>query len=347
LVLQKAILNGIFHHDYDSWWTDQETDSLPPVQVFDKIWNRVATRKLRRDRIGLAVSGTRKTSVVELDFGAMGREFSKEKIVEVYNTQYEMFGRVLRFQNSHLVNPARPLDPGARVFFRGHVRLRETPGPEWLAPIAERQSLTSGGMTIRFSRGGCRLFYGGVELSKSLGIYTALRSRGRFDGSYEADWNLLDKTSDSLTAEANCRSFPISQIWSFRKEKSGFAWTVTLTVHEPLEVDREQTNVMLPEGFTRWNHGTDRGTFPEGFNRDFSGDWDCRAEFQPPGEIGAFGEGLPQVTFSTSMTPPYRLRIVNSDEGFRGRVLQCVRLDRGRLEPGEYDYFSGHISVRG
>ena len=142
LTFQGAILDGIFHNDYDSWWTDNETGRLPPIHLFGNDWSQLAALKLEGDRIGLASSGNREKPVVELDFSGMGSEVSEEKIVRVFNTQYEMFGRVLRFQNSNLSNQSKPLEPGNRIFFRGNVRLRETSAQEWLAPIAEKQSLS-------------------------------------------------------------------------------------------------------------------------------------------------------------------------------------------------------------
>lgn len=346
IVLQKAVLNGIFHADYDSWWTDNETDRLSPIPPFEKVWNRLAIRKLRNERIGLASSSPdRKASVVELEMGGPSPESVREKIVEVFNTQYEMFGRVLRVQNFDLADRARPLEPGDRVFFRGNVVLRETPAKQWLEPLEKKQFLANGGTTIHFRGNGFHLSYEGADLSKSLGIYTSVRSQGRFDGSYEADWSRLEKTDDSLTAVSKCRYFPITLFWTIRKKGNGFEFSLKMSVHESVEVDREQTNIMLSERYDRWEHPAEKGKFPEKFNRDFSGDWDCRTECDPPGKIAASGEGLPTVILETDMSSPYRLRVINSDEGFSGRVLQCVRLNRGRLTPGEYEYFSGHIRI--
>jgi len=127
------------------------------------------------------------------------------------------------------------------------------------------------------------IFYKGKKLSKSLGIYTSIRSKGRFDGSYEADWNLLEKTADSLSAQGQFKYFPISLVWTFRKEETGFGLNVKMTIHESVELDCEQMNIMLPEQYNQWGHETRQGNFPEVFNRDFSGDWDCQAEFSPPG----------------------------------------------------------------
>lgn len=204
-----------------------------------------------------------------------------------------------------------------------------------------------------FDNGSGRIFWNEQNLTKRLGLYTSLRSQGRwYDSTTSALWNIENKNNNSIKIVGRWLHLPIKQFWEVSlKEDKFIEFIVNMQVDKEIEVDRLQTNLMLSERYLQWITNKENGTFPL-FKDNVNDDWDCIWSGQNPSAyIGTLENiesknSLPSVILSPqALNSDWRLNLINSDIYHRGRVLQYLNSRKIKLPPGEYPYFNGKIII--
>ena len=204
-----------------------------------------------------------------------------------------------------------------------------------------------------FDKGRGCVYWKGLELTKKLGLYTSIRSQGRWHDSYsKAIWKIGEKKGEIIKLFGQWLYLPLSQNWQIRlKEDNILEFSVKMKLDREIEVDRLQTNLMLSEKYSEWITDKEKGLFPS-FKEDIDDNWDCIKSFgDSPRYIAAEKtsedkDQLPSVIFlPQTLNPDWHLNIINSDIYHRGRVLQYLDSRNRTISPGEYPYFSGTISI--
>jgi len=221
-------------------------------------------------------------------------------------------------------------------------------------PEEARQFLISAGndsLMLQLAQGTWHLYYRNQPLTASLGIYSSVLSGGIWYDSTDFVWDVSETTPVSLTAVGYSRRVPIRQTWKFSWEKGPLQWRIWMDVGQRIQVEREQTNVMAGTGYTGWQSTASKGLFPASFTQEFDGDWQILASSLA--KNGRFISlkalaALPQLRFGAApVNPGTVLNVVQSDDFFRGRLLQAQwRSPRGMvLNPGRFFYFEGTVDI--
>jgi len=211
-------------------------------------------------------------------------------------------------------------------------------------------------LKLIFDKGRGRIFCRGIELTKGLGLYTSVRSQGRWHDSYsKALWRLCEVGRKStIKVVGKWLHLPLSQYWEIKLGQDNlFEFIVTMKIREEIEADRLQTNLMLSEEYLEWITDRANGPFPS-FKKDADDDWqpiwsgDAGTQYIGVDVVeGLEGRpSLPAVRFHPrTISSDWYLNVVNSDIYHRGRVLQYLNPVRRTIPPGEYPYFCGIIPV--
>ncbi len=204
-----------------------------------------------------------------------------------------------------------------------------------------------------FDNGKGRIFWNEKELTKRLGLYTSLRSQGRwYDSASSALWKIEEGDDNTIKTYGKWLRLPISQFWKIKLlEDRIIECNVKMKVDKEIEIDRLQTNLMVSERYSQWLTNRQRGSFPL-FKEDVNDDWDCVWSGRDGIEyIGVLANlvnksSLPILKFypfpmSSNLSP----NIVNSDIYHRGRVLQYLDANKKMLPRADYLYFNGKIII--
>jgi hypothetical protein len=212
--------------------------------------------------------------------------------------------------------------------------------------------IENGKTRLIFENGKTRLIFDDNELTKKLGMYTSLRSNGRWHDSVStALWKIEENGGNFIKASGKWLYLPIKQAWELRLDGEGIGFKVRMIVLDEVAVDRLQANLMLSERFTRWMSSREKGAFPD-FKADINDDWDSVWSGSQPEEYaganfgGDGGKFCASVKlFAPTLCAGSTLNIVNSDLYHRGRLLQYLDAKKQVLRPCEFEFFSGKIIV--
>ncbi len=338
---------------YEGWAYGQRKGKFPKITPQDDVWREVTAKDgLARfaavDRIS---KGDGVLPMVILDIS----DNKEGDFVLIGNTEYKTGARVLRSLNAS----AGKMLSGKKFTLIGTAKIMVDPNDNLienrLNNFALSRSINKNGVKIVFENGNVRLFHNDAELTTNFGIYTSLKSNGLWHDSASTRWELKKLNDAKATALVKWLRLPVSQMWEIEiLEDSRIKLDVIMEIHDDVEIEREQANIMLKEDYIKWHvHGGPGGDFPE-FNEDYGGDWHSLWSGIPSAGLIAVSSlrnahDLPPVTLEcSSREEGDRLNIINSDNLFRGRVLQCLRERKGnntRLLPGRYKYFTGLIGI--
>jgi hypothetical protein len=283
---------------------------------------------------------------------ALHLRFSSEfhNYAKIMNSNFYEKARLMRVDK---VEPEKTnkFAPGKYPCFK----LAISAGDDNRAPDLCENEMGTGKFKFVFNRGSGRLFWSGKELTKRIGLYTSLCSRGRWhDSSSSARWMAVEKSADVIRATGRWLYLPVIQHWEISLRGEGVIdFLVRMELSEKIEIEALQTNLMLLETYSRWSARGKLHVFP-GFNDNIDDKWDViSSSAAASGEIGVAAEdgtdiSLPAVSLAVRQECGDQLfNIVNSDIYHRGRVLQCLLPGKSGVASGDFLYFSGRISVDG
>lgn len=322
--------------DYKYWFSDYGAGEFP--NEFLEIYMDMLQRCIPNGTIGLQ-SQNNQLPILSLKFSKDLNNFAK-----IFNTDFYHKARMLRIQEvvseENLNFPA-----GEYRLFEIEVNLSRD------SQIDLKNStnvLQDEILRLNFDKGKGRIYWKGIELTKGIGLYTSIRSEGRWHDSYSrAAWKIYRENRETLKAFGKWLYLPLSQHWEIRlKEDSVFELNIKMRVDKEIKSDRLQTNLMLLEKYCSWASDKEKGLLPS-FKKNVDDDWDLIW----PGNnharsitVTAKESHLPSaVLTSYTLDQNWRLVIVNSDIYHRGRILQCLNSENEIILPGEYNYFHGEI----
>src|SRR3972149_4157469 len=213
-------------------------------------------------------------------------------------------------------------------------------------------------LTFIFNNGRIIFLWKDVEITKGLSGYTSLRSFVKWFDSTQVDWKVLERDEKRILAKGKWRGLPISQTWEMKIcGEREILWDIEMEVVEPVNIVKEQANIMLSNKYTEWKTSGDvKGIMPESFREDINDDWEtiysanARETFVKLPGFKSDGIEYPSVTLDFRLkNEGYMANIINSNPVYRGRVLQCLKKNdetRQKYSPGKYHYFSGKLSVK-
>jgi len=211
------------------------------------------------------------------------------------------------------------------------------------------------GSKLKFTlhHGSGRIFWEGRELTKRLGLYTSLCSKGRWhDSASSARWKIIEKNMNVIKVTGDWLYLPISQFWEVEiKDDNRIKLIVRMKINNEIEADCLQANLMLSEIYSQWIKEGEAHSFPV-FDNSIDDKWDTVYS----GRGGARGIGvarkmeqglfLPEITLSAQeINPGQRINIINSDVYHRGRVLQFLDPVKRIIPAGDYLYFCGEFII--
>ena len=266
---------------------------------------------------------------------------------KVFNSDIAARARILSINNVRAESDAF-LQPGVYSYFAIKGRVSEENVP--LIQETEKE-LRQGPLKVRLDNGRGCIYWKTKQLTKKLGLYTSLRVNGRWhESSRHAVWS-GQKQQGAFIYNGQWLDLPIAQQWRVKIITDNMIeCRIKLIVHEEIEVDRLQTNLMLTEAYSCWRVDAEQGEFSS-FDADANDDWqiDCgRHANQTVLSVNSMPNEWPEVRFHANTAGKNaQLRVLNSDMYHRGRILQYVVPLKQTIAPGEYDYFSGNIIIEG
>ncbi|MCM8774479.1 MAG: hypothetical protein NC820_07090, partial [Candidatus Omnitrophica bacterium] len=332
-----------FHQDYRYWFSEYSQGSFP-AYFLENVTDMVQ-RCIQDGTVGLYD--------INNQFPTISIRFSKElsNFVKIFNSDFYNKARILR------VDRVEPEDkvkfaPGNYFCFEIELSIDESKEIELEDSL---NTLQAERLKFIFDNGRGRIFWDNSELTKKLGLYTSLRSLGRwYDSLSSAVWKIKGRDDNKIMAVGRWLYLPVSQYWEIKLNGDGsIEFNVDMMVDRKIEFDRLQTNIMLSEKYKEWFVGNETGYFPH-FKGDIDDDWEkiwTDSKSKNIDCIGVLkcevdGKCLPKITFlPKGLESKWSLNIVNSDLYHRGRVLQYLNNKKIILMPGQYHYFSGRIII--
>lgn len=273
---------------------------------------------------------------------------------KIFNSDFYNKARILRIDRVESEEKVRFL-PGEYSCYAIEVSLNKN---QQIFIEDSAKMLQKGKLRFIFDMGSGRIYWENKELTKRLGLYTSLRSKGRWHDSHSrAVWVIEEKAKDMIKVLGKWLYLPIRQYWEIRlRENRVIEFNVKLKVDRKIIVDRLQTNIMLSENYKEWLAGSKDKGFFSAFKGDVDDDWevlwsevdDMKKDKRYVGVLknSERGSSLPTVKFSPqNINSGWHLNIINTDLYHRGRVLQYLNAKKMQIRPGEYLYFSGRILI--
>jgi len=251
--------------------------------------------------------------------------------------------------NSSLIisKKERLIEPGKYTYCEGEIILGEAAKIEKFARKVNAVELSRNYMKFVFDQGKGGIFLKEEELTSGLGVYTSARSLGIWYDSYQAVWEVKQKENNKLTAIGHWPHIALSQIWQIKiAGKNLIFWQVDMEIHEQLDLEICQANIMLCPQYKNWvvsKYG--RGNFLDEYTQKYD-ILPFRFWYGKAKEIAAEAETLPGVCFKDD-TKDKNLRAIveNTDDLYRARLLQYQKANNRKILPGKYSYFKGIIKI--
>jgi ABC-type polysaccharide/polyol phosphate transport system ATPase subunit len=237
------------------------------------------------------------------------------------------------------------------TYFRGRLHL----GKE--INIAESKAivlhtLKHGQLKLNFEGGKYCLFWKSKELTKCLGAYTSICSRGIWYDSKQAIWESREYTPEKMVIEGFWPWVPLSQTWEIiLKKDNAIFWNIEMEIYKKVLLDIQEVAIMLSNEYGYWLANKKSDKFPEEFtSHDLFRYCLWYGHADGLNRIGVKSSGLPSLLFKPSLQKQYSLIIENSAHIYdtEARLLHCMKVNKNRqalFEPGKYKFFKGAIII--
>ncbi len=115
------------------------------------------------------------------------------------------------------------------------------------------ESISAGKTRVVFSRRGAKLAYADCEITRSSGLAAAIYSGGRWFNSDDAQWNILEKSRDTLTMRVKYFRLPVEQIWTIRLEEDQvISWRIDMSVQGTVHIEEICVSCFLSPHYKNW-----------------------------------------------------------------------------------------------
>lgn len=212
-------------------------------------------------------------------------------------------------------------------------------------------SLKSGKLEIKGWNTGPKIYWDGKELTKNIGLSTAVFINGRWHNSSKADWEPVEASLDSLKIRNQWRSLPLKEIWTITAlGNNRIACKIEMENEKDTEFIEQKFTVMLDERFDRWSaNGNKTGDFTK--FKDWRNIEEVKRDNIFIGAKSNSEKDLPEIVVKRISIPQriFYPQIQNSDYKTRARLLNIVassRDSRLRYKKGINLFFNTEISIK-
>lgn len=189
-------------------------------------------------------------------------------------------------------------------------------------------------------------------ITHGMGLYTAffVPKIGWHDCVHNAIRQAKKDSPTRLRVRVKWEEIPLVQYWTLELvEAETLKWTLSNEVQKKIVFKKEQINVMLSPSFVQWQIESKKGIFPPSFSQDYGGDWDsvaCAEDVTSACSLKCPNGLLPagKVCFLPHLDG-FKTKIINSDDMFQARVIQCSRHGDITYERGEHEVMSVVITM--
>lgn len=241
---------------------------------------------------------------------------------------------------------------------RGYLyKLRDSSPPSEKGVVVHQgdnnADLDNGLLRITLADNAWKIFFKGQEITKEFSIYTLIESSGKWIDSRLCGWELLALSKNRIAARAFFSFLLPVQDWEFVLDGDRLYWTVKIFTPFFAKLEWEQASIMLSDTYQRWRTSREAGDFPPTFYKEQDGDWPSMTTFIASGSefvgVERFGDAFPTIAFyALDPRPGLKGQIINSDNNYRGRILQysVKHAPELFLWPWKAEYFRGCIIVK-
>jgi anaerobic magnesium-protoporphyrin IX monomethyl ester cyclase len=215
----------------------------------------------------------------------------------------------------------------------------------WYQRLSMRR-LGSGKLKILYGLGKVKIFWNSVELTKGVGLNTSLSIYENWFDSSQAEWQVIEKSDNSVVMTNEWKYLPISQIWRLSiVNKNSIDWQVTNIFKEDLELDMEKAGIMLSENYDRWVSGDMEGEFK------LSRNWqEVNLKDAVKKEVGARNLSKPKfpaIMLDFSLDGLGAIpQLQSSSRDLNARFIHANFCRRALYKTGKHDFFKGMIHIK-
>ncbi|MBL7196818.1 MAG: radical SAM protein [Candidatus Omnitrophica bacterium] len=213
-----------------------------------------------------------------------------------------------------------------------------------------KNTVTKGRLKVICSDFGINIFWNGSEVTKGVGLNTAVNTLGLWTDSSKADWQIVEEGEDYFKLKVVFKELPLSQIWILKiNSEQEIDWQIEIEIEEWLHIDEFRILCMVNSRYKTWINSYQQ--------RDFSrldNYWnDLCLDDIPTSLVGTrfpiAGELLPSIMLECQDNEKNLLPIIQKSPlninayviGFRKMYAE----EKKDYSPGYYHLFSGRINL--
>jgi ABC-type polysaccharide/polyol phosphate transport system ATPase subunit len=214
--------------------------------------------------------------------------------------------------------------------------------------------LSIGKLKILFRQGIMSIYWRNYEITKKDGVHTSLLNRGAWQGSKDANWEIIESSEDSFTAEGSFLKIPLKQIWIIKISEQAIRWQIKIEALMPLRIDEHYAGIMLSDGYKNWFTSANKGVFSsiEQDQRFWKEVSPVKPGLKKVGVEANYNEivSLPSISFCTdTLENGLFAKALNTDYSFFARILQFLKIntsEKAIISSERKDFFSGTIFIK-
>lgn len=202
-----------------------------------------------------------------------------------------------------------------------------------------------GKLKILYGLGRVKIFWDNVELTKGVGLNTAISIYKNWSDSSQADWHVIEKSDKSLTMRNNWKNLPVSQVWRlFIVDENKIDWSVINIYKEDIRLDKQKAGIMLSEKYNAWMVDGKEGKFKISRNWqeiDFNG-----VSKKQVSARDLYNPRFPGIMLDFSMDGTDAIpQIQSSSKNLNARFIHANFYRYTQYKAGKYDFFKGRIHI--
>jgi len=328
--------------DYVSWKTAYEEKNFSGNWISNDICP-IRMREKRISKLVLEQNLDKNLPLLSFDFYSD----SGKRILSMFKRKEK--NEEIIVINSSIVYPLeeQKISPGEHKYGEGRILIGKEISLEEKTSIEDLIELKNKYLRVTFTHGKGDIFWKEKNLTSGLGIFTSLRLERIWYDSYQAAWQIKEKDRNRIIAIGTWGHIPLVQIWELKiMEDNLIYWRVDSEIYEELNLEIEQTNLMLSSEYKNWIvPNFMQGNFPDEYTQDYD-ILPFRFWYGETRQIIADAENLPQVIFKNNLEDrTFRAIVENTDYLYRARLLQYQKANIYSIKPGKYLYFEGEIEI--
>jgi len=324
---KQIILN--MNDIFSDWFTEFESGRFKERSLAKEITPVHFTRP-NAHVIGMESKGIAASPVVTLVCPD-----EKDYIVDYSRGRSQIALKALEINDSKNIT----YDKGQHDFFKGKIYIS---GKKYLRGSYDKRNknntitIKDGQMRLEFFQGTGRLYFKDKELTTGLGLYSTVFNNNRWLDSSQATWKIYEKGRSNFIAEGFWAWIPLSQLWHLQIDKGGnILWDIESETYDEVKVDLEQISLMLEKGYSKWAiPEVITGVFPEDFGRsNLDNYWERLYYGQAENSVVTIENNDNRVIYRPLIADEdVKIVIENSDDLYKGRVVQCMRPSTGKRQ---------------